>query len=43
MDEALSDGWAKPRSDTALDGVICFHGGDEAKFIARKWTSSTAC
>lgn len=43
MDEALGDGWVELQPDDALNGAICFHGGDEAKFIARKWTSSTAC
>lgn len=43
MDEALGDGWAELQPDAALSGAICFHGGGEAKFIARKWTSSTAC
>ncbi len=27
----------------SLKGQICFHGGDEANFIARRETSSTAC
>ena len=27
----------------SLKGQICFHGGDEANFIAHRETSSTAC
>ena len=43
MDEALGNGWVELQPDDSLAGAICFHGGDEANFIARKWTSSTAC
>jgi hypothetical protein len=44
MDEACGDGWAELQTDGSLEGQICFHGGDEADFIARPWkTSSTAC
>lgn len=43
MDEAQGDGWAELQPDGSLKGAICFHGGDEANFIARRWTSSTAC
>lgn len=43
MDEAQGDGWAELQADGSLKGAICFHGGDEANFIARRWTSSTAC
>ncbi|MDA0654154.1 MAG: hypothetical protein O3C09_01990 [Proteobacteria bacterium] len=44
MDDACGDGWAEVQPDGALKGEICFHGGDEASFIARPWTtSSTAC
>jgi hypothetical protein len=44
MDEACGDGWAELQPDGSLKGEICFHGGDEATFIARPWTtSSTAC
>ena len=43
MDEAQGDGWAELQPDASLKGAICFHGGDEANFIARRWTSSTAC
>lgn len=43
MDEAQGDGWAELQPDGSLTGAICFHGGDEANFIARRWASSTAC
>ncbi|HWF00372.1 MAG TPA: hypothetical protein VG248_11290 [Caulobacteraceae bacterium] len=43
MDEACGDGWAELQPDGSLKGQICLHGGDEANFIARRWTSSTAC
>ncbi|MEI9850001.1 MAG: hypothetical protein WDN24_02975 [Sphingomonas sp.] len=43
MDEAQGDGWADLQTDGSLQGQICFHGGDEANFIARRDTSSTAC
>ena len=43
MDEAQGDGWAELQPDGSLTGAICFHGGDEANFIARRDTSSTAC
>ena len=44
MDEAHGEGWAELQPDGSLTGEICFHGGDEANFIARPWTtSSTAC
>lgn len=43
MDEGQGDGWAELQPDGSLKGAICFHGGDEANFIARRWTSSTAC
>lgn len=43
MDEAQGDGWAELQPDGTLIGAICFHGGDEANFIARRETSSTAC
>ena len=43
MDEAQGDGWAELQPDGSLKGAICFYGGDEANFIARRWTSSTAC
>lgn len=42
MDEAQGDGWAELQSDGSLKGQICFHGGDEANFLARRETSSTA-
>jgi len=43
MDQAQGNGWAEVQPDGALKGQICFHGGDEANFIARRETSSTAC
>lgn len=43
MDEAQGDGWAELQPDGSLKGQICFHRGDEADFIAHRWTSSTAC
>lgn len=43
MDEAQGDGWAEIQPDGSIMGQICFQNGDEADFIARKWTSSTAC
>lgn len=43
MDEAHGNGWAELQPDGSLKGQICFHGGDEANFIARRDTSSTAC
>ena len=43
MDEALGTGEAQLQPDGSLRGAISFHNGDDAAFIARKWTSSTAC
>jgi hypothetical protein len=43
MDQAQGDGWAELQPDGSLKGAISFHGGDEANFIARRQTSSTAC
>ena len=43
MDEAQGDGWAQLQPNGSLKGQIRFHGGDEANFIARPETSSTAC
>ena len=43
MDDAQGDGWAELQPDGTLKGQISFHGGDKADFIARQWTSSTAC
>lgn len=43
MDQAQGDGWAELQPDGSLKGAICFHGGDKANFVARRWTSSTAC
>ena len=44
MDEVRGDGWAELQDDGSLVGEINFHNGDEIRFIARRWpTSSTAC
>ena len=43
MDEALGHGCADLQPEGSLKGQICFHGGDEANFTGRRWTSSTAC
>ncbi|MDI1325658.1 MAG: hypothetical protein PSV23_02555 [Brevundimonas sp.] len=43
MDEAQGDGWAELQPDGSITGAICFHNGDEANFVARRETSSTAC
>jgi hypothetical protein len=43
MDEAAGDGWAELQPDGTLKGEICFNGGDEAAFVAKRDTSSTAC
>jgi hypothetical protein len=43
MDEAQGHGWAELQADGSLNGAFCFQGGDEANFVAHRWTSSTAC
>jgi hypothetical protein len=43
MDEAQGDGWAELQPNGTLKGQICFDGGDDANFTARRETSSTAC
>ena len=44
MDEAQGDGCAELQADGSLTGEICFHGGDEITFTARRWAaSSTPC
>ncbi|HJQ15849.1 MAG TPA: hypothetical protein VJ859_02520 [Allosphingosinicella sp.] len=43
MTDVSGDGFAELQSDGTLHGAICYHHGDEYPFIARKWTSSTAC
>jgi len=43
MDNAQGDAGLKSNQTSSVIGQICFHGRDEADFIARKWTSSTAC
>ena len=37
MDETSGNGWAAVQEDGTLEGQICFHNGDEADFIARRW------
>ncbi|MEI9965671.1 MAG: hypothetical protein WDM92_14355 [Caulobacteraceae bacterium] len=39
MDEAQGDGWTELQPDGSLKGQICFHGGHEANFTARRKTS----
>jgi len=43
MDEAAGDGWAELQDDGLISGEIGFQHGDESSFIAKRWTSSTAC
>lgn len=43
MDRVQGDGDAELQDDGSLHGQIRFHNGDEADFIARRDTSSTAC
>lgn len=43
MDETYGDGWAEIQPGGSISVQVCFHNGDEANFIARKSTSSTAC
>lgn len=43
MDEVQGQGWAELQPDGSLNGAVCFQGGDETNFSARRWTSSTAC
>ena len=43
MDQVNGDGSAELQPDGALHGEIRYHNRDEYSFIARKWTSSTAC
>ena len=37
MDEASGHGWVELQEDGTLQGQICFQGGDEADFRARRW------
>ena len=37
------EGWVQPQTNGSLNGAICLNNGDEASFIAQKWTSSAAC
>jgi hypothetical protein len=41
IDDACGDGWAELQSDGTLIGEICFHGGGEISFTARRWTTSS--
>ena len=43
MTDRCGDGSAELQPDGALNGEICDRQGDEYSFIARRWTSSTAC
>jgi hypothetical protein len=44
MEPATGHGWAEITDDGSLEGEICFEGGDDIPFIARRpATSSTAC
>jgi len=43
MTEVSGDGSAELQPEGSLLGEICYRRGDEYAFIARKWTSSTAC
>jgi hypothetical protein len=44
MEPAVGHGWAEILNDGSLEGEICFAGGDDIPFIARRSaTSSTAC
>jgi hypothetical protein len=36
MDEAQGNGRAEIQPDGSINGQICFHGGDEADFVAHK-------
>ena len=42
-DEVTGDGSAELQPDGSLQGIFEYHHGDEWSFIARRWTSSTAC
>ena len=43
MDEVSGNGSAELQPDGSLHGEICYHNGNDCDFIARRWTSSTAC
>ncbi|MFA7387950.1 MAG: hypothetical protein WCZ87_09845, partial [Thiohalobacteraceae bacterium] len=43
MDEVSGDGSAELQPDGSLQGEICYRHGDEYRFTATRWTSSTAC
>jgi len=42
-DQVEGDGFAELQLDGSLHGAIEYRHGDEFAFIAKKWTSSTAC
>lgn len=37
------EGRVQLQTNGSLNGAICLNNGDEASFIAQKWTSSAAC
>jgi hypothetical protein len=41
MDQARGCAWAELQADGSLQGEICFHGGDEIPFIARRWPTTS--
>lgn len=41
MDDVCGDGWVALQDDGSLEGEICFHNGDDAEFIARRWNDSS--
>jgi hypothetical protein len=43
MTEVSGEGSAELQPDGSLHGEIEYRHGDEYSFIAKKWTSSTAC
>jgi hypothetical protein len=43
MTEVSGDGSAEIQADGSLHGEIEYRHGDRYAFVARKWTSSTAC
>ena len=43
MTEVSGEGSAELQTDGSLRGEIEYRHGDEYPFIARRWTSSTAC
>ena len=43
MDQVCGDGDAELQPDGSLQGEIRYRNGDDLPFIAKRWTSSTAC